>query len=507
MSNRQTRHTYRSRLDTPIPSSAKRFKKDDHSSSSSSAAESEGEDWSTKVDGEDIKQSHFGEKRSRSRYARTKNMKAKKGSGKMRRRGKRVKSESIDVDPKEAPEGEAGAKEENAETQEEEPIQEEIEETNLKTEQEDQGNQAELDLDIDIENENDNENENENEKPEVQESNIRRSGRATKIPHRFYEDGFKPFGAFANTSNSTTVSGSRKRLKEPRGVPSSREVREKSPSPDPIGLFSDDHIQDPDQGQDIIMGSTPDQTNPSKSWNADHPTSYGNTSPVKPKATKPRKSALKPKTPSGPRKKKSTVMFDESKNRIRRIKVISSTSSDIGRSPGPISTSVLGRGRGRGRGPKKFGVRSRKTQPVFGVSPEGTKAVIKYEYIVSSDSDSDSDETNSDNDNDNGNEVDRVEFKQWLKSRKEMRDTNDSLFLLSLATRIVTPPPDSSGFTRSTTQPIFKNWSPRPLPFSLTPFRPLPPTDPVYKEQKEESSLGSPGLLADNRSGICSSIV
>jgi hypothetical protein len=129
MSNRQTRNTYRSRLNTPVPSKiVKREKDGSDETSSTSADESGGEAWNSRNDGTVIKQAHYGGKRRRRGRGRG----LKKGTVVTdKRRRKRVKSESIDVDPKEDLEDKA--------TQ-----QEEEEMNSTENNKEDEGNEAEL---------------------------------------------------------------------------------------------------------------------------------------------------------------------------------------------------------------------------------------------------------------------------------------------------------------------------------------------------------------------------
>jgi hypothetical protein len=445
MSHRQTRNMYRSRLNTPVSSKiVKREKDESDEGSSTSADESGGEAWNSKNDGAVIKQAHYGGKRRRTGRGRG----LRKGTVSTdKRRRKRVKSESIDVDPKE-----------------DKATQQEEEEINTATDQvEDQGNQAEL----------------EDEVPQQEpDTTTRRSGRATKTPERFDEERYQPYGAPAPPASRANISKALRKLKESR-APTSR-PRGISPdgSPDPIASFSDDH--DRDMEIDPI-----DQRPPGDiliSTDLSHPTSDGG--PPKSKMGRPRKSALKSKIPSGPRKKRGKVTIDESRNVTRTIKIISSTSSDIGRHPSLPNP--------RGRGPKKFGVRSRRTQPVMGISPyTGKTAVQSYKYVVSSDSTESEDE----------DMIDPAEFREWIKMKREQEKKNGA-FLLTLAARISDPP--------NTSSPLFSVPSPPPppvppipsttlppppevpvwtKPFSLTPIRPPPPLNPDHPSNQEKERV------------------
>jgi hypothetical protein len=456
MSNRQTRNTYRSMLDTPVPSkTVKREKDGSDEASSTSADESGGEAWNSKNDGTVIKQSHYGGKRRRAGRGRG----LKKGTvGTDKRRRKRVKFESIDVDPKEDLEDKA--------TQEEE---EEM--TSTANNKEDEGNQAEL----------------EEEVPEQEpEKTTRRSGRATKTPERFDEERYQPFGAPAPPASRANISKAPRKLKESR-APSSR-PRGISPdgSPDPIASFSDDH--DHDMEIDPVEQGSIDEVPIS------NPLPISTHEPPKSKMVRPRKSALKPKTPSGPGKKRGTVTIDESKNVTRTIKIISSTTSDIGRHPSlPIP---------RGRGPKKFGVRSRRTQPIIAISPAGNKVVKGCEYVVSSDSTESEDEDT----------IDPAEFREWIKMKREQEKKNGA-FLLTLAARVSDspstsstlfplplPPPRPPPPIPSTTLPstLSSSLPPQPeapvwtKPFFLTPIRPPPPINPNRPPHQEQEKVSFP---------------
>jgi hypothetical protein len=441
MSNRQTRNTYRSRLDSPVPSKiAKREKDGSDEGSSTSADESGGETWNSKNDGTVIKQKTFGEKRRRTGRGRG----LKKGAvGTDKRRRKRVKSESIDIEPNEDMDDKA--------TQEEE---EEINATT--TEVEDRGNQAEL----------------EDEAPEQEvEKTTRRSGRATKTPERFDEEKYQPYGAPAQPASRANITKALGKLKESRA--SSRRAISPDESPDPIASFSDDH--DHDMAIDPVEQGPPDD----KPTSIDLPTSVVPDKLPRPKIG-PRKSALKPKTPSGPRKKSGKVTIDESKNVTRTIKIISSTSSDIGRHP---SLPIV-----RGRGPKKFGVRSRRTVPVMGISPyTGKKAVQSYKYEVSSDSTESEDEDT----------IDPAEFREWIKMKREQEKKN-GIFLLGLAARVsdlptnssTTPPPPS--ILPALLPPTLPPPAEVPVwtkPFSLTPVRPPPPISPNHPPHQEQEKV------------------
>jgi hypothetical protein len=435
MSNYQTRRAFRSRLDTPGPSrKVQRSKAGSDEGSSTSTDESGGEAWSSKNDGVVITQSHYGGKRRRT--GRGRGMKREKVDNGKKTRRKRVKSESIDIDPQEAMGDKANQQEE-----------EEMNGTN--NEVEDQ----------------------EDTKTQEAETTTRRSGRATKTPDRFDEVRFQPYRATAQNVNQVNPTKALGKSKEPR-APSAPRLRGMSPdgSPDPIASFSDDHDMSIDPVDDRPIDEIPKSTDlPHPSFNDERPTK---------KIAKPRKSALKSKHPAGPRKKRGRVTIDESKNSIRTIKVISSTSSDIGRHPSLPNPK---------RGPKRYGVRSRRTVPVIGVSPyTGRKAVQKYEYAVSSDSTESEDE----------DEIDPVEFKDWIESRKEQERKN-GVFLLGLAARISDLDLPTSS---STTPPLPSTLPPLPplaeptwtRPFFLTPIRPPPPINPDHPSNQEQERVSFP---------------
>jgi hypothetical protein len=448
MSNRQTRNMYRSRLNTPVPPKiVKREKDGSDEGSSTSADESGGEAWNSKNDGAVIKQAHYGEKRRRRGGGRGVK---KEPVGTDKRRRKRVKSESIDVDPKEDIDDRT--------------TQQEEEEMNATANnKEDEGNQAEL----------------EDEVPQQEpEPTTRRSGRATKTPERFDEERYQPFGAPAQPASRANITKALRKLKESR-APSRRGISPDE-SPDPIASFSDDHDHDMeiDPVEQGPLGDIPISTilpNPGPDCG-----------PTKPKMGRPSKSALKSKTQSG-RKKKSKVTIDESKNETRRIKIISSTSSDIGRHPSlPIP---------RGRGPKKFGVRSRRTQPVMGISPyTGKTAVQSYKYVVSSDSTESEDE----------DMIDPAEFREWIKMKREQEKKNGA-FLLTLAARISDSsntsstlfpvPPPVPPIPSTTLPPTLSSSLPPPpeptwtKPFFLTPIRPPPPLNPNHPPHQEQEKV------------------
>jgi hypothetical protein len=446
MSNRQTRNTYRSRLNTPVPSKiAKREKDESDEASSTSADESGGEAWNSKNDGTVIKQSHYGGKRRRT--GRGRGLK-KATMGTDKRQKKRVKSGPNDVDPKEDLE----------ETQ-----QEEEEMNATANNKEDEGKQAEL----------------EEEVPEQEpEPTTRRSGRATKTPDRFDEERYQPFGAPAPPANRANITKALGRLKESRAPSRPRGIWPDE-SPDTIASFSDDHDHDMaiDPVEQGPLGDIPIST-----YLPNPPLDGGG---PKSKMVRPRKSALKPKTPSGPRKKGGKVTIDESKNVTRTIKIISSTSSDIGRHPSlPIP---------RLRGPKRFGVRSRRTVPVMGISPyTGKRAVQRYEYVVSSDSTESEDE----------DMIDPAEFREWFKMKREQEKRNGA-FLLTLAARI-----SDSPITSSTKPPVLSTPPPPPVlppppspqpeapvwtkPFFLTPIRPPPPINPNHPPHQEQEKVSFP---------------
>jgi hypothetical protein len=451
MSNRQTRNTYRSRLNTPVPSKiVKREKDGSDEASSTSAEESGGEAWNSKNDGTVIKQSHYGGKRTRRGRGRG----LKKGTaGTDKRRRKRVKSESIDVDPKEDIEDRA--------TQ-----QEEDEMNATANNKEDEGNQAEL----------------EDEVPEQEpQTTTRRSGRATKTPERFDEERYQPYGAAAQPVSRANITKALRKLKDSR-APSRPRGISPDESPDPIASFSDDHDHD--------MEIDPVEQGPIDEVPISNPLPISTHEPPKSKMVRPRKSALKPQTPSGPRKKGGKVTIDESKNVTRTIKIISSTSSDIGRHPSlPIP---------RGRGPKKFGVRSRRTVPVMGISPyTGKRAVQSYKYVVSSDSTESEDE----------DMIDPAEFREWIKMKREQEKKNGA-FLLILAARIsdssntsstLFPFPSPPTPIPSTTLPstLSSTLPPPPeptwtKPFSLTPIRPPPPINPNHPPHQEQEKVSFP---------------
>ena len=433
----------RSWLNAPVPSKiAKREKGGSDEGSSTSADESGGEAWNSKNDRAVIKQSHYGKKRRRTGRGRgVKKEIADTGN----RRRKRVESESIDIDPKEDLNDKASG-------------EEEAEINATANDKEDEGNQAEL----------------ENDAPEQEaETTTRRSGRATKTPDRFDEERYQPFGAPVQPINQAKITKALRKLKESRAP--SRQGISRGESLDPIASFSE---HDHDMAIDPVDQGPP----------CDIPISTGLLNPdveddrlIKSKPAKPRKSALKPKTPSGPRKKRGKVIIDESKNQTRTIKIISSTSSDIGRhSSLPIP---------RGRGPKRFGVRSRRTQPVMGISPyTGKRAVQRYEYVVSSDSTESEDE----------DMIDPAEFREWIKMKRE-QEKQRGAFLLTLAARIndlpttsTTQPPTSSTTLFQTpilppaSEPVWTK------PFSLTPIRPRPPFNPDYPPHQEQEKVSSP---------------
>jgi len=457
---------YRSRLNTNIPSEiAKREKDGSDEGSSTSADESGGEAWNSKNDGAVIKQAHYGGKRKRRGRGRG----LKKGVvGTDKRRRKRVKSESIDVEPKDDLEDKA--------------TQQEEEEMNCtENNKEDEGNQAELEDDV----------------PDQEpETTTRRSGRATKTPERFDEERYHPFGAPAQPASRANITKALRKLKESR-APSRRGISPDE-SPDPIASFSDDHdhdmaIDSVDQGPagDIPVSTILPNT----------PLGGG---PPRPKMGRPGKSALKPKNPCGPRQKKAKVVIDESKNQTRTIKIISSTSSDIGRRPS-LPTSRL-------RGPKRFGIRSRRTVPIMGISPyNGKKAVQRYEYVVSSDSTECEDEDT----------IDPAEFREWIRMKREQEKKNRA-FLLTLAARVSDLPtdfstlfpvssplrPPESPIPSTTLTPARLSSLPAPAevpiwtkPFSLTPIRPSPPINPDHpsnQEQKRVSFIAHEvGLIVD----------
>jgi hypothetical protein len=440
-------------LNTPVPSKiVKREKDGSDEGSSTSADESGGEAWNSKNDGAVIKQAHYGGKRRRTGRGGG----LKKGTvGTEKRRRKRVKSESIDADAKEDLEDKA--------------TQEEEEEMNATTiEVEDQGNQAEL----------------EDDAPQQEpEPTTRRSGRATKTPERFDEERYQPYGAPAPPANRANITEALGKVKESRA--SSRRGISPDGSPDPIASFSDDHDHDMaiDPVQQGPPGDIPVLT--------DLPNPISDGGPPKSKMGRPRTSILKPKTPSGPRKKRGKVTIDESKNQTRTIKIISSTSSDIGRHPSlPIP---------RTRGPKRFGVRSRRTVPVMGISPyTGKRAVQSYQYVVSSDSTESEDEDT----------IDPAEFREWIKMKKEQEKKNGA-FLLTLAARISdssntsstlvpvpsphpppTPPIPSPTLSSSLPPPPeMPVWT---RPFSLTPIRPPPPINPNHPTHQEQEKVSFP---------------
>jgi hypothetical protein len=462
MSNRQTRNTYRSRLNTPVPSKiVKREKDGSDEASSTSADESGGEAWNSKNDGTFIKQAHYGGKRTRRGRGRG----LKKGTvGTDKRRRKRVKSESIDVEPKEDIEDKA--------TQQEE---EEVNATTIEVEVEDQGNQAEL----------------EEEVPQQEpEPTARRSGRATKTPERFDEVRFQPYGAPVQPINQVNITKALRKLKESRAPSRPRGISPDG-SPDPIASFSDDH--DHDVEIDPVEQGPIDEVPISNPLpiSTHEPLPVSTHEPPKSKMVRPRKSALKPKTPSGPRKKGGKVTIDESRNQTRTIKIISSTSSDIGRHP---SLPIV-----RGRGPKRYGVRSRRTVPVMGISPyTGKRAVQRYEYVVSSDSTESEDE----------DMIDPAEFREWIEMKREQEKRNGA-FLLTLAARISDSPTTSSTLfpvpppptpIPSTTLPptLSSSLPPQPeapvwtKPFSLTPIRPPPPINPNHPPHQEQEKVSFP---------------
>jgi len=430
MSIRQTRNTVQSGLVTPGPSrKVERYKTGSDEGSSTSAEESGGEAWNSRNDGAVIKQKHFGEKRRRAGRGRG----AKKEPVDIdKRRKKRVKSESIDTEP-----------DPKKETGEDVASREEEEEMNATEEKEDEGNQAEL----------------ENDLPEQDaETTTRRSGRPTKNPIRFDEERYKSFGGIAQPMDQANIAKALVQLKESR-APSSR--REISPdgSPDPIASFSDDH--------DMVIDHTVDQ---GQTEEIPIPTLANlvleSQIPAKPKMGRPRKSALKSKTPSGSRKKRGKVTIDETKNQIRTIKVISSTSSDIGRHPL--------------RGPKRFGVRSRRTVPVMGISPyTGRRAVQSYTYEVSSDSTESEDEE----------AIDPAEFREWIRLKREQEKKNGT-FMLTLAARISDLSTDiSTTPTLPLTLPPRSEMPTWTRPFSLTPNRPPPPINPDHPSNQEQQRV------------------
>jgi len=428
MSIRQTRNAVQSGLVTPGPSrKLQRYKAGSDEGSSTSAEESGGEAWNSRNDGAVIEQNHFGEKRRRA--GRGRGVKKELVNIDKKRR-KRVKSESIDIEPKE-------------ETMEDVASREEEEEMNGTKEMEDEGNQAEQEDNI----------------PEQEaETTTRRSGRTTKNPTRFDEERYQPFGGIAQPMDQANIAKALVNLKESR-APSSRGEISPDGSPDPIASFSDDHsmvIDHPvDQGQteEIPIPTLPNLVSESQI-------------PAKPKMGRPRKSALKPKTPSGPRKKRGKVTIDETKNQIRTIKVISSTSSDIGRHPL--------------RGPKRFGIRSRRTVPVMGISPyTGKRAVQSYTYEVSSDSTESEDEE----------EIDPAEFREWIRLKREQEKKNGT-FMLTLAARISDLSTDiSTTPTLPLTLPPSSEMPTWTRPFSLTPNRPPPPINPDHPSNQEQKRV------------------
>jgi len=441
MSVRQTRNMCRSWLNTPVPSKiAKREKGGSDEGSSTSADESGGEAWNSKNDGADIKQCHYGGKRRRTGRGR-----AKRGAVNTdKKRRKRVNSEYIDIEPKEDMEDKASREEE-----------EEINAT--ANDNKDEGKQAESEDDV----------------PEQEpETTTRRSGRATKIPDRFDEERYQPFGAPVQPTSQANITKALRKLKESRAP--SRQGISRGEIPDPIASFSD---HDHDMAIDPPIHQGPTDEDPLAT---DLPLpSVEDERPIKPKPAKPRKSALKPKTPSGPRKKKAKVIIDESRNQTRTVKIISSTSSDIGRHPSlPIP-----------RGPKRFGVRSRRTVPVMGISPyTGKRAVQRYEYVVSSDSTESEDE----------DMIDPAEFREWIKMKRE-QEKQRGAFLLTLAARIndlpttstTQPPTPSTTLSQTPTLPPASEpvWT---KPFSLTPIRPRPPINPVYPPHQEQEKVSDP---------------
>lgn len=436
MSIRQTRNAVQSGLVTPGPSrKVERYKAGSDEGSSTSAEESGGEAWNSKNDGAVIKQNHFGEKRRRA--GRCKGVKT--GPVKIDKRiKKRVKSESIDIESK-------------GETMEDVASREEEEEMNATEEKEDEGNQAELEDDV-LEQE--------------AKTTTRRSGRPTKNPIRFDEERYQPFGGIARPMDKAYITKALVKLEESR-APSSRREFSSDGSPDPIASFSDDH--------DLVIDHPvdPSETSEIPILTLSNPVSE-NATPGKPKMGRPRKSALKPKVPSGSRKKRGKVIIDETKNQIRTIKVISSTSSDIGRHPL--------------RGPKRFGVRSRRTVPVMGVSPyTGKRAVQSYTYETSSDSTESEDEE----------EIDPAEFREWIRLKREQEKKNGA-FLLSLAARISDvptsssiPPPPTPPHVVPATLPTISEMPTWTRPFSLTPNRPPPPINPDHPSNQEQERVSS----------------
>jgi len=429
MSIRQTRNAVQSGLFTPGPSrKIERYKAGSDEGSSTSAEESGGEAWNSRNDGAVIKQKHFGEKRRRA--GRGRRVKKELVNFDKKRR-KRVKSDSLDIEPKD-------------ETGDNRASREETEEMNATGEKEDEGNQAELEDDV-LEHE--------------AETTTRRSGRPTKNPIRFDEERYEAFGGIAQPMDQANIAKALVKLKESR-APSSRRVISPDGSPDPIASFSDDH--DMSINHPVDPSETPSEipiptlSNPVSEIQI----------PAKPKVGRPRKSALKPKTSSVPRKKRGNVTIDESKNQIRTIKVISSTSSDIGRHPL--------------RGPKKLGIRSRRTAPVMGISPyTGKRAVQSYQYEVSSDSAESEDEE----------EIDPAEFREWIRLKREQEKKNGT-FMLSLAARI------SDLSTDISTKPTLPLTLPPTLdmpvwgrPFTLTPNRPPPPINPDHPSIQQQERV------------------
>ena len=346
----------------------------------------------------------------------------------------------------------------------------------------------------------------------------RRSGRARKPVQRFDDDKYAPFGRPVNSIfQANDVSKAMKKLKEAGAGPSSRsrEVT-MSESPDPIALYPNDldrgmateHSGEaPKLEQESSPSYIPDMTDP--------PTPPQQMAQSEPPRTniEPKKSALKQKTSSGPREKRG-VIIDETKNTTRSIKIISSTSSDIGRLPGGgpgsrggrgrgrVSGRGRGQGRGRGRGSTRFGVRprnlipinpdvlARRTVPVFGMSGTGERIVQKYRYVVSSDSDLE--EVTSDGD-------DPLGTQRRAHSRGTMIDKDNRIFLLSLAARTNTRP-DSSALPPSGPEEEYETQVTRIgtlVSRSLTPTRPSLPFKSKHPDNIEQEKVRRHALYTE----------
>jgi hypothetical protein len=492
MSQRQTRQGYRSELDLPSSPTRRRVESDEEESSS--ADESDGPAWNPKNDGANIEQSHFGKKRSR----RGRSVKRESKEPSSRSRRKRSKSESVDDVKIEPMEPEETSRQDQEETPNDT--------TGGLDEGQDEGNRADTE---DI--------------AEVQETEpettIRKSGRARKAPERLHDDSYLPYGIPSTSSFKTFKQGNTSKamskLKEARtgaGKTTSRGRKvSDSGSPDPIALFSDDNHPD------IIMGS-PVHYEPTEPGLAQQEPEHNyheiDASPllsvIPSHDTKPAKSALKQKKPEGPTERKG-VTIDETKNQTRTIKIVSSTSSDIDRSPSlPTRGRGPGRGRGRGRGrggrgrgggqggrggqantvgtgirrrrsegglrSMVFGVRSRNTVPVIGFCPEtGEKRVERYEYALSSSSESEEPSES---------EIDTL-VTDPPRSTAEIN--GDRLFLLSLAAR-VSDTPSSSSLPPLPSQSSIDTYQPNlvfPTAFLILPFRPRP-RPPMSLEQQAD---------------------